>query len=155
MVGCWISTAVARFKPGTAEKTVEIGRAARFMIGVAGAGKVHNWGWFDGPAMAEEGGIIKKVCVGMLGLGLGFRTPPAPETAHMGMRLWAAPAGLMGAKPEEMVPLSVSVLRLRFLEASPSSADGDWVGILSVPSMVVAMAGTVPVPVAAMMAGSA
>lgn len=102
--------------------------------------------------MAEEGGIIKNVCVAIFGLG-----------AHMGIMFWAW-AGLIGARPDETVPVPVpvpvtvavsAVRRLRFLEESPSSIEGDCVGILSVPSIVVAIAGMVPVPVAAMMAGSA
>ncbi|CAA7391825.1 unnamed protein product [Spirodela intermedia] len=53
-------------------------------------------------------------------------------------------------------------LLLRAAESSPSPSpaaaareEGDWVGTLRVPPTETAIAGTVPVPVAAMMAGSA
>ncbi|MQM18460.1 hypothetical protein Taro_051453 [Colocasia esculenta] len=104
--------------------------------------------------MAGEGGIIHRV-------PWDIKRPP-PLKAHAGTSPCAA-AAPMGARPDDMdtcccCSCSCSFF-LRFLApaSSPSvvaaAEEGDYVGTFSLPPTETAMAGTVPVPVVAMMAG--
>ncbi|KAF2920770.1 hypothetical protein DAI22_08g236750 [Oryza sativa Japonica Group] len=138
-------------------------------------------GWLPAPAApAGCGTIHTAVACGIMRLPPATAGLPVAGTAKTGTRPWGAPVAVMGARPlgTEIAapplpcrrggdaPATARVgcsLRRRLAEdSSPSTTaedagpedDDDWVGMRSTPSTVVAIAGTVPVPVAAMIAGS-
>jgi len=146
----------------------EIGLAEIFIRGVAAAGNVSIWGWLDGPGMD---GTIKNAP----------GTTALDGMAHMGTKPCGTAATVCcgcggncgcgcgrcvvtGAREAETETVSLtstySLLagRLRFFVVfgwpSPE-LELVVVGILRVPLTDMAIAGTVPVPVAAIMAGSA
>ena len=140
----------------------EIGLGEIFMRGVAAAGNVNIWGWLDGPGID---GTMKKapgttVFDGMAHMG----TKPCGTAATVCGACGCGGRVVMGAKEAEIETLSLtstySLLagRLRFffaLGSSGSPLELVVVGILRVPLTDMAIAGTVPVPVAAIIAGSA
>jgi hypothetical protein len=143
----------------------EIGLGEIFMRGLAAAGNVNIWGWLDCPGMD---GTMKKAPGTTVFDGMAHMGTKPCGTAATGC--CACGCGgcrgrvVMGAREADTDTLSLtstySLLagRLRFFLAFGSSGSAlelVVVGILRVPLTDMAIAGTVPVPVAAIIAGSA
>lgn len=156
--GARTSTTPAPPPPLFATK-LDMGRAAPAMLktGVIVGERAHICGWPEGPA-PDPTGPIHNAFAGTIN--------PVPPTAHTGTRPCGT-EGLTGARPDDCDTASFFTStnselegRFRFLVEEGgeelSSTDVDAVvGILRVPPTETAMAGTVPVPVASMMACSA